>query len=77
MGRTIVNEKVKIPVEIKLVKDPKGKGKLKATVPMNVMFDKDFDAKWLEEALVKFERGYFYLRFISNLVAISKGTFND
>ncbi len=56
-----MNEKVKIPVEIKLVKDPKGKEKLKATVPMNVMFDKSFDAKWLEEELVKYERRYFYL----------------
>ncbi|MEM7821861.1 MAG: hypothetical protein QXX38_03595 [Candidatus Aenigmatarchaeota archaeon] len=53
--------KVRIPVEMKLVRDPKGKEKLKATVPMNVILDKSFDAKWLEEELLKFERKYLYL----------------
>lgn len=61
MGSTIVNEKVMIPVQIKWVRDPKGTEALKATVPMNLMFEKGFDAKWLEEELVKFERRYFYL----------------
>lgn len=56
-----MNEKVRIPVEIKLVKDPKGKEKLKAGVPISVLFDKSFDAKCLEEELVKFERRYVYL----------------
>ncbi len=64
-----MSEKIKIPVEIKSVKDPKGEAKLKATVPMNVIFDKSFDAKWLEEELVKFERKYFYL--ITCLKALS------
>lgn len=50
-----------VPVQIKRVKDPKGREALKATVPMNLMFARDFDAKWLEEELVKFERRYFYL----------------
>lgn len=56
-----MNEKAMIPVQIKMVKDPKGRETLKATVPMNIMFEKDFDAKWLEEELLKFERRYFYL----------------
>ncbi len=50
-----------IPVQMKMVKDPKGRETLKATVPMNLVFQKDFDAKWLEEELIKFERRYFYL----------------
>lgn len=50
-----------IPVQIKRVKDPHGREVLKATVPMNIMFEKGFDAKWLDEELIKFERRYFYL----------------
>ena len=56
-----MNEKAMIPVQMKMIKDPKGRETLKATVPMNLVFQKDFDAKWLEEELVKFERRYFYL----------------
>jgi len=50
-----------IPVQMKKVRDPKGKEVLKATVPMNLIFEKGFDANWLEEELTKFERRYFYL----------------
>lgn len=50
-----------VPVRMKRVKDPSGTETLKATVPMNLMLEKDFDAKWLEEELIKFERRYFYL----------------
>jgi len=56
-----MGEKVVIPAQIKRVRDPDGKETLKATVPANVMFERSFDAKWLEEELVKFERRYFYL----------------
>ncbi|MCM8808269.1 MAG: hypothetical protein NC926_10105 [Candidatus Omnitrophica bacterium] len=56
-----MNKKIKVSVQIKLVKDPEGKEKLKATIPINIMFDKEFDAKILEEELIKFERRYFYL----------------
>lgn len=56
-----MGEKIMIPVKIKRVRDPNGRETLKATVPMNIMFKKGFDAKWLEEELVKFERRYFYL----------------
>lgn len=50
-----------IPVQIKRVRDPHGRGVLKATVPMNIMFEKGFNAKWFDEELIKFERRYFYL----------------
>ena len=50
-----------IPVQIKKVRDPTGKETLKATVPMNLLFEKNFDAKWLEEELAKFELRYFNL----------------
>lgn len=56
---------IMIPVQIKRVKDPNGREVLKATVPMNLMFEKDFDAKWLEEELVKFEKRY--LKLVKNL----------
>jgi hypothetical protein len=56
-----VDEKVMIPVQMKWVRDPHGREALKATVPMNIMFKKGFDAKWLDEELIKFERRYFYL----------------
>ncbi len=52
---------VMIPVQIKKVKDPNGREVLKATVPMNLVFEKNFDAKWLEEELIKFEKRYFEL----------------
>jgi len=55
-----VDEKVMIPVQMKKVRDPQGREALKATVPMNIVFKKGFDAKWLEEELIKFERRYFY-----------------
>jgi len=50
-----------IPVQIKRVRDPHGREALKATVPMNIMFKKGFNAKWLDEELIKFERRYIYL----------------
>ena len=61
MGRAIMLKNITIPVQIKKVKDPEGREVLKATVPMNLMFEKDFDAKWLEEELIKFEKKYFAL----------------
>ncbi|MBA7715958.1 hypothetical protein ES703_125017 [subsurface metagenome] len=52
---------VMIPVRMKKVKDPSGREVLKSTVPMNLMFENDFDAKWLEEELIRFEKRYFAL----------------
>jgi len=45
---------VMIPVRMKKVKDPSGREVLKSTVPMKLMFENDFDAKWLEEELIRF-----------------------
>jgi len=56
-----MDRKIIIPVQIKKVRDPRGKETLKATVPMNVIFEKDFNAKWLEEELARFELSYFNL----------------
>jgi len=54
-------ENIMIPVQIRRVKDPDGRERLKATVPMNLVFEKDFDAIWLEEELKKLEKRYFNL----------------
>lgn len=56
-----MTDEIKIPVEIKLVKDPNGKTKLKATIPVGVMFIKSFDTKILEKELLKIEKRYFFL----------------
>jgi len=61
---------VKIAVQIKLVKDPNGNESLKATVPMSLVFGKDFDAKWLNEGLKRFEDKY--LKLVDNLGSILK-----
>ena len=52
---------VKIAVQIKKVKNSDGSENLKVTVPMNVIFEKTFDGKWLEEELGRFEKKYFSL----------------
>jgi hypothetical protein len=54
-------KKMPIPIQIKRVRDPNGKEALKATMPINIIFKKVFDAKWLEEELIKFENKYLYL----------------
>jgi hypothetical protein len=59
---------VKIAVQVKEVKDADGKEVLKATVPMTLMFGRDFDAKWLNEELKKFEDKY--LRLVDSLKSI-------
>lgn len=51
----------RIAVQIKLVKDPDGNESLKATAPMSLIFGKDFDAKWLNEELGRFEAKYLKL----------------
>jgi hypothetical protein len=56
-----MNIKIIIPVQIKKVRDARGEERLKATVPMNLIFQKDFDARWLEEELAKFELSYLNL----------------
>lgn len=61
---------LKIAVQIRKVRDPQGNESLKATVPMRLMFEKNFDAKWLNEELKKFEEGYF--KIMSDLKDIVK-----
>jgi hypothetical protein len=61
MGRAVMDRNIIIPVQIKKVRDARGKETLKATVPMNLLFEKEFDAKWLEEELARFELSYFNL----------------
>ncbi|MCD6451222.1 MAG: hypothetical protein J7L64_02485 [Acidobacteria bacterium] len=56
-----MNENVRIPVQIKRVKDPSGREIMKATVPMNLIFEKDFNPDWFERELAKFEERYFNL----------------
>ena len=60
----------KIAIQIKLVKDPNGNESLKATAPMSLVFGKDFDAKLLNEELIRFEDKY--LKLVDNLGSISK-----
>ncbi len=61
---------IRIAVQIKKVKDSEGKEVLRASVPMRLMFEKDFDAEWLNSELKKFEEKYVEL--VDNLKAISK-----
>ena len=61
---------IRIAVQVKKAKDAEGKEVLKASVPMRLMFEKDFDAEWLNSELKKFEEKYVEL--VDNLKAISK-----
>jgi len=61
---------VKIPVQVKQVKDPDHNESLKATAPFRLMFDKGFDARWLNEELKKFEDKY--LKLVDSLKGILK-----
>jgi len=60
----------KIAVQVKQVKDPDGNEVLKATVPMALIFGRDFDARQINEELRKFEDEYFTL--VDSLKSILK-----
>lgn len=60
----------KIAVEIKKVRDPQGDELLIATVPIRTIFEKNFDGKWLNDELKKFEADYF--RLVNHLSGIVK-----
>lgn len=49
---------VKIGVQLRIVKGPEGQEILAATVPMRLIFEDKFDAKWLEEELKKLKGKY-------------------
>jgi len=51
----------KIPVEIKPVKDPEGKIKIKATIPVSIVLERNFNSKLLVEELAKIEERYINL----------------
>ena len=61
---------IRIAVQVKKAQDSEGRGTLKASVPMRLMFEKDFDADWLKTELKKFEEEYINL--VTNLENISK-----
>lgn len=48
----------KIPVEIRPVKDPEGKIKIKATIPVSVIMGKSFNAELFEKDLKNIEERY-------------------
>jgi hypothetical protein len=60
-------------VQIKQVRDTNGNEVLKATVPMNLIFQKDFDAKSLNEELRRFEDKYLKLvESLKNILSLIK-----
>jgi hypothetical protein len=61
---------IRIAVQIKKTKNSNGKESFKASVPMRLIFEKDFDAEWLNSELQKFEEKYVEL--VDNLKAISR-----
>jgi len=61
---------IRIAVQVKRVENSEGKESFKASVPMSLIFEKDFDAEWLNSELKKFEGKYVEL--VDNLKAISK-----
>ena len=61
---------IRIAVQVKKAENSEGKESFKASVPMRLIFEKDFDAEWLNGELKKFEEKYVEL--VDNLKAISK-----
>ncbi len=61
---------IRIAVQVKKTSNSQGEEILKASVPMRLMFEKDFDADWLKTELKKFEEEYINL--VTNLENISK-----
>ena len=61
---------IRIVVQVKRAKNSEGKEILKVSVPMRLMFEKDFDAEWLNNKLKEFEEKYIGL--VDNLKDISK-----
>jgi len=61
---------IRIAVQVKKAQNSEGRETLKASVPMRLMFEKDFDAEWLKDELKKFEEEY--IKLVTNLKNISK-----
>ncbi len=49
---------IRIAVQVQKKEDSEGNETFKASVPMRLVFEKDFDAEWLNTELKKFEKGY-------------------
>ena len=60
---------IRIAVQVKKSQNSEGREVLKASVPMRLMFEKDFDADWLDNQLKEFEGEY--VRLIDNLRELS------
>lgn len=52
---------IRIAIQVKKARNSQGEEILKASVPMRLMFEKDFDAEWLNGQLKKFEEKYIKL----------------
>ena len=61
---------IRIAVQVKKASNSQGEEILKASVPMRLMFEKDFDVEWLKTELKKFEEEY--IKLVTNLKNISK-----
>ena len=61
---------IRIAIQVKTAQNSEGKETLKASVPMRLMFEKDFDAEWLNRELKKFEGKY--VEQVDKLKAISR-----
>jgi len=61
---------IRIAVQVKKAQNSEGRETLKASVPMRLMFEKDFDTEWLKTELKKFEEEY--IKLVTNLKNISK-----
>jgi len=61
---------IRIAVQVKKASNSQGEEILKASVPMRLMFEKDFDVEWLKAELKKFEEEY--IKLVTNLKNISK-----
>ncbi len=61
---------IRIAVQVKKASNSQGEEILKASVPMRLMFEKDFDAEWLKNELKEFEEKYISL--VDNLKDLSK-----
>jgi hypothetical protein len=61
---------IRIGIRIQKATDSQGKEVWKASVPMRLVFEEDFDAGWLKDELQQFEEKY--IRFIKSLRDILK-----
>jgi len=61
---------IRIGIQVKKTEDSKGEEVFKASAPMRLMFEKDFDAEWLNNELKKSEEEY--VKLVVNLKNLSK-----